>query len=64
MPVVRLHKKRYQLEDRVMEGYAMTYRAYLARRARNGCRPRARIRRQHACQCRSARGDRRNCPPR
>ena len=32
MPVVRLQKKSYQLEDRVMEGYAMVYRAYLERR--------------------------------
>jgi hypothetical protein len=32
MPVVRLQQKSYQLEDRVMEGYAMAYRAYLARR--------------------------------
>ena len=39
MPVVRLHKKRYQLEDRVMEGYAMTYRAYLARRDLPGPEP-------------------------
>ena len=29
MPVVRLQQKSYQLEDRVMEGYAMAYRAYL-----------------------------------
>ena len=39
MPVVRLHKKRYQLEDRVMEGYAMTYHAYLARRDLPGPEP-------------------------
>jgi hypothetical protein len=26
MPVVRLQQKSYQLEDRVMEGYAMAYR--------------------------------------
>jgi hypothetical protein len=32
MPVVRLQQKGYQFEDRVMEGYAMAYRAYLARR--------------------------------
>jgi hypothetical protein len=39
MPVVRLRKKSYQLEDRVMEGYAMTYRAYLARRDLPGPEP-------------------------
>jgi hypothetical protein len=32
MPFARLQQKSYQLEDRVMEGYAMAYRAYLARR--------------------------------
>jgi hypothetical protein len=32
MPVVRFQQKGYQLEDRVMEGCAMAYRAYLARR--------------------------------
>jgi hypothetical protein len=31
MPVGRLQQKSYQLEDRIMEGYAMAYRAYLAR---------------------------------
>jgi hypothetical protein len=37
--VVRLQKKSYQLEDRVMEGYAMAYRAYLARRDLPGPEP-------------------------
>jgi hypothetical protein len=32
MSVIRLQQKNYQLEDRVMEGYAVAYRAYLARR--------------------------------
>jgi hypothetical protein len=36
---VRLRKKSYQLEDRVMEGYAMAYRAYLARRDLPGPEP-------------------------
>jgi hypothetical protein len=39
MAVVRLKKKSYQLEDRVMEGYAMAYRAYLARRDLPGPEP-------------------------
>ena len=39
MPVVRLQQKTYQLEDRVMEGYAMAYRAYLARRDLPGPEP-------------------------
>ena len=39
MPVVRLQQKSYQLEDRVMEGYAMAYRAYLARRDLPGPEP-------------------------
>jgi hypothetical protein len=39
MPVVRLQQKNYQLEDRVMEGYAMAYRAYLARRDLPGPEP-------------------------
>jgi hypothetical protein len=39
MLVVRLRKKSYQLEDRGMEGYAMTYRAYLARRDLPGPEP-------------------------
>jgi hypothetical protein len=39
MPVVRLQKKSYQLEDRVMEGYAMAYRAYLAGRDLPGPEP-------------------------
>ena len=32
MSVIRLQQKSYQLEDRVMGGYAVAYRAYLARR--------------------------------
>ena len=39
MSVVRLRQKSYQLEDRVMEGYAMTYHAYLARRDLPGPEP-------------------------
>jgi hypothetical protein len=39
MPVVRLQQKSYQLGDRVMEGYAMAYRAYLARRDLPGPKP-------------------------
>jgi hypothetical protein len=39
MSVVRLQQKSYQLEDRVMEGYAMAYRAYLARRDLPGPEP-------------------------
>ena len=39
MPVVRLQQKSYQLEDHVMEGYAMAYRAYLARRDLPGPEP-------------------------
>jgi hypothetical protein len=39
MPVVRLRRKSYQLEDRVMDGYAMTYHAYLARRDLPGPEP-------------------------
>ena len=39
MPVVRLQQKSYQLEDRVMEGYAAAYRAYLARRDLPGPEP-------------------------
>ena len=39
MPVVRLRKKSYQLEDRVMEGYSVAYRAYLARRDLPGPEP-------------------------
>jgi hypothetical protein len=38
-PVVRLQQKSYQLKDRVMEGYAMAYRAYLARRDLPGPEP-------------------------
>ena len=32
MMIVKLPRKGYRLEDREMEGYAMSYRAYLARR--------------------------------
>jgi hypothetical protein len=32
MSVIRVQQKSYQFEDRVMEGYAVAYRAYLARR--------------------------------
>jgi hypothetical protein len=39
MSVVRLRQKSYQLEDRVMEGYAMAYNAYLARRDLPGPEP-------------------------
>jgi hypothetical protein len=39
MSVVRLQQKSYQIEDRAMEGYAMAYRAYLARRDLPGPRP-------------------------
>jgi len=39
MSVVRLRHKSYQLEDRVMEGYAMAYHAYLARRDLPGPEP-------------------------
>jgi hypothetical protein len=39
MPVARIPQKSYQLEDRVMEGYAMAYRAYLARRDLPGPEP-------------------------
>jgi hypothetical protein len=39
MSVVRLRQKSYQLEDRVMEGYAMAYHAYLARRDLPGPEP-------------------------
>jgi len=39
MSVVRLQKKCYQLEDHAMEGYAMAYRAYLARRDLPGPEP-------------------------
>jgi hypothetical protein len=39
MSVVRLQQKSYQLEDRVMEGYAMAYHAYLARRDLPGPEP-------------------------
>ncbi len=39
MPVARIPQKSYQLEDRAMEGYAMAYRAYLARRDLPGPEP-------------------------
>jgi hypothetical protein len=39
MSVVRLRQKSYQLEDRVMQGYAMAYHAYLARRDLPGPEP-------------------------
>jgi hypothetical protein len=39
MPIARLKQKSYQLEDRVMEGYAVAYRAYLARRDLPGPEP-------------------------
>ena len=39
MSVIRLQQKSYQLEDRVMEGYAVAYRAYLARRDLPGPEP-------------------------
>jgi len=42
MPVVRLQQKNYQLEDRIMEGYAMAYHAYLARRDLPGPQPTSR----------------------
>jgi hypothetical protein len=39
MSAIRLQQKNYQLEDRVMEGYAVAYRAYLARRDLSGPEP-------------------------
>ena len=39
MSVARLRQKSYQLEDRVMEGHAMAYHAYLARRDLPGPEP-------------------------
>ena len=39
MSVIRVQQKNYQLEDRVMEGYAVAYRAYLARRDLPGPEP-------------------------
>jgi hypothetical protein len=39
MSVIRVQHKSYQLEDRVMEGYAVAYRAYLARRDLPGPEP-------------------------
>jgi hypothetical protein len=39
MSVIRVQHKSYQFEDRVMEGYAAAYRAYLARRDLPGPEP-------------------------
>jgi hypothetical protein len=39
MAIVKLHRKGCRLEDREMEGYAMLYRAYLARRHLPGPTP-------------------------
>jgi hypothetical protein len=39
MSVIEVQQKSYQLEDRVMEGYAVAYRAYLARRDLPGPEP-------------------------
>jgi hypothetical protein len=39
MSIIRLRQKSYQLEDRIMEGYAVAYRAYLARRDLPGPEP-------------------------
>ena len=39
MSIIRVQQKNYQLEDRVMEGYAVAYRAYLARRELPGPEP-------------------------
>ena len=39
MSVIRVQQKSYQFEDRVMEGYAVAYRAYLARRDLPGPEP-------------------------
>ena len=39
MSIIRLQQKSYQLEDRVMEGYAVAYHAYLARRDLPGPEP-------------------------
>jgi hypothetical protein len=39
MSIIRVQQKSYQLEDRVMEGYAVAYHAYLARRDLPGPEP-------------------------
>jgi hypothetical protein len=39
MSVIRVQQKNYQFEDRAMEGYAVAYRAYLARRDLPGPEP-------------------------
>ena len=39
MSLIEVQQKSYQLEDRVMEGYAVAYRAYLARRDLPGPEP-------------------------
>jgi len=39
MAVIRLQEKNYQFEDRAMEGYAIAYHAYLARRDLPGPEP-------------------------
>jgi hypothetical protein len=39
MSIIRVQQKSYQLEDRVMEGYAVVYHAYLARRDLPGPEP-------------------------
>jgi hypothetical protein len=39
MPVIKLRQRGYQLEDHAMDGYAMSYRAYLARRDLPGPAP-------------------------
>ena|SRR5258708_23453323 len=39
MSANRVQQKSYQLEDRLMEGYAVAYRAYLARRDLPGPAP-------------------------
>ena len=39
MSVIRLQQENYQLEDRAMEGYAIAYHAYLARRDLPGPEP-------------------------
>jgi hypothetical protein len=39
MSVIRVQQKSYQLEDRVMEGYAVAYRVYRARRDLPGPEP-------------------------
>ena len=39
MSIIRVQHKSYQLEDRVMEGYAVAYHAYLARRDLPGPEP-------------------------